>query len=1446
MIHAGKVSRRKPVSSDQGCFEPSDVAPNVPQASARSPLGHSISHVRVTTPQAKLAVSQPSDPLEQEAEHTAEQLMRMDSSEEVEEPAPETGVPGAPAVSRQVSTAKQAAGDGTSDGAGDEAESLVTSVLSGGGHPLDESTRAAMEPKFGHDFSRIRIHTDTQASQSADAIQAHAYATGNDIVFAQGKYAPGSADGQKLLAHELTHVVQQQAAPAIARSSIFVQRDGPTTAPAPPPTTTPATNPPPGAPPTADADKDLLDKEKASFEAVKSRTGYPGVEVLFSNPKSPNEKDNPVKEMFNIAEIVPRSTADGSRKGFDTAGAANAYAATIGTAQGVISIQQDNFFFVAKLAPGTHELRVIDRSWSTTDYIVNVIIPFSVSISDAAKRSYVYQVTPYNNVMGLAGADGYLFPLNTELDPNIDRTKYQSNPDTAKPPTAQALRDMVGIAPEGTKPEDRPKIPSQVDMTDAQKETFIYSYFRARGLEALQANEDQTDDLAKTFKATTPGTANADPKGVSPEAKAMIDSTRAQGEKFKQILDDEAQIGANLSFMKAKAEYGTTVTVTETDTGGNKQDYDKEVHDWDVSGTEDGKATIKKLSQWIALMEDKQSKVLLQKGEIMTQFPLLAQLVAPNTERYMPATDTNVAPGKDMYGRPLDPSVPQVYNNNPYKDSLLAKDATPENDEAIRAEFEKKLDAIRDAIRKTRAEVTGGDSDFLLGLGGLRLRVAADLDRMGDQNQGLKAKLDELLKAKAIKDQVVDIAGMAIQIGLLFVPGGQFLSAATGFAMAANEMNQGLKQWTASQASVTPGSSLADQQAAQDALFSATLQLAVSAIDVGVSVNHALGAIEAGRTPNDLKPQKVDEATEVPKKTTSGDPVKVPEKPVKLAPWEAENLRPQFVDHLKALGCDVQARTCAEATVLKESGNSWEGVKTALLRYSDANAAEKAAGEYFMNQMTVFRKAQDDALLKEAIDAIEAKNGISGMHTTEAVGSTSLTSDLDYSIKGPNAEEVIAEFNSRFRAKYGKESGVVFDTNAYTNPTYFEFPIAQDPTKPAKAIEMVPLDPAAKETTGGLEAWDKFKKDTLAGAKSPDEQKRLTQLLDEAASKYKNDLGARLRYVANYQQDVAAHIATCEHYLNEGAEGAAKWEEYKKDLLSKATGEQQEALNRVFAEAEARVHTYQNEVLAKLRELYPNEKFTEADLAEMAHSTDPDKLEKFMRARNRMYEEKLADLSDLKKRYAAATTEAEKEELAAQIQAKQQESLYFASEAYQTSGSILSVVQNTQKAGKAVLNPSYGALVASQSRAAFFEQYGKALAYDANLNGVIKAGKYTKRAGYAVMAHPLAGEVAMPGVMNAIDGLEGLKTASNDQVFQFLKGPYPSATSLDDALKMHHAAMAAARDQLAGKMIEISGRPLPDIQLAWEKLGEGDNTVGIMRLLSLLQQASALDDGGPD
>ncbi len=86
---------------------------------------------------------------------------------------------------------------------------IVHDVLSSSGQPLDTGTRAFMEPRFGHDFGQVRVHTGARAAESAQAVNALAYTVGRNVVFGAGQYMPGTSEGRRLLAHELTHVVQQ-------------------------------------------------------------------------------------------------------------------------------------------------------------------------------------------------------------------------------------------------------------------------------------------------------------------------------------------------------------------------------------------------------------------------------------------------------------------------------------------------------------------------------------------------------------------------------------------------------------------------------------------------------------------------------------------------------------------------------------------------------------------------------------------------------------------------------------------------------------------------------------------------------------------------------------------------------------------------------------------------------------------------------------------------------------------------------------------------------------------------------------------------------------------------------------------------------------------------------------------------------------------------------------
>jgi hypothetical protein len=99
------------------------------------------------------------------------------------------------------------------------ASALVDNALSSAGEPLDRRTRALMEPRLGFDLGRVRVHTGARAAASARAVSAQAYTVGQDLVFDHGRYQPDADDGKRLLAHELTHVVQQSRGPVSGRPS---------------------------------------------------------------------------------------------------------------------------------------------------------------------------------------------------------------------------------------------------------------------------------------------------------------------------------------------------------------------------------------------------------------------------------------------------------------------------------------------------------------------------------------------------------------------------------------------------------------------------------------------------------------------------------------------------------------------------------------------------------------------------------------------------------------------------------------------------------------------------------------------------------------------------------------------------------------------------------------------------------------------------------------------------------------------------------------------------------------------------------------------------------------------------------------------------------------------------------------------------------------------------
>ncbi|MCC4769555.1 DUF4157 domain-containing protein [Methanosarcina sp. DH2] len=152
--------------------------------------------------QAKIRVGQPNDIYEREADRVAEQVMRMP------DPVLQRKCTMCDENEKKVLQAKESQGQLLAT-QGQSMPPLVHQVLSSPGQPLDPGTRAFMEPRFDHDFSRVKVHLGAAAEQSAREMNAHAYTVGHNMVFDAGRFAPGTHEGRRLIAHELTHVVQQ-------------------------------------------------------------------------------------------------------------------------------------------------------------------------------------------------------------------------------------------------------------------------------------------------------------------------------------------------------------------------------------------------------------------------------------------------------------------------------------------------------------------------------------------------------------------------------------------------------------------------------------------------------------------------------------------------------------------------------------------------------------------------------------------------------------------------------------------------------------------------------------------------------------------------------------------------------------------------------------------------------------------------------------------------------------------------------------------------------------------------------------------------------------------------------------------------------------------------------------------------------------------------------------
>ncbi|MBD2564617.1 MULTISPECIES: eCIS core domain-containing protein [Nostoc] len=171
------------------------------------PVTHDISRILLRS-QAKLSISQPGDIYEQEADSVAQQVMQTMAQPVNHQPIQREALPEDEEELQMKPMVQCQAEAGM--GAAPDLEASINQAR-GGGQAIADNIREPMEQAFGADFSEVKVHTDGQSDQLNRSIQARAFTTGQDVFFRSGEYNPGSRDGQELLAHELTHVVQQEA-----------------------------------------------------------------------------------------------------------------------------------------------------------------------------------------------------------------------------------------------------------------------------------------------------------------------------------------------------------------------------------------------------------------------------------------------------------------------------------------------------------------------------------------------------------------------------------------------------------------------------------------------------------------------------------------------------------------------------------------------------------------------------------------------------------------------------------------------------------------------------------------------------------------------------------------------------------------------------------------------------------------------------------------------------------------------------------------------------------------------------------------------------------------------------------------------------------------------------------------------------------------------------------
>lgn len=211
-VSAPTVQAKEEVSTSESLFERRP-------GNGRYPT-NTFTHTTVV--QTKLVVNEPGDAYEQEADRVADSVMRMPavSAEQALAPVPEVNLIQAK-LARQANIRRAATA--VTPEISESTESRIAQMRSGGS-PLPKQEREFFEQRMGADFGGVRVHTDSNAIQTSRDLNARAFTVGNTIAFNSGEYQPGTEDGKRLLAHELTHTLQQGAVQRAPIQRVMVQR----------------------------------------------------------------------------------------------------------------------------------------------------------------------------------------------------------------------------------------------------------------------------------------------------------------------------------------------------------------------------------------------------------------------------------------------------------------------------------------------------------------------------------------------------------------------------------------------------------------------------------------------------------------------------------------------------------------------------------------------------------------------------------------------------------------------------------------------------------------------------------------------------------------------------------------------------------------------------------------------------------------------------------------------------------------------------------------------------------------------------------------------------------------------------------------------------------------------------------------------------------------------